>query len=249
MAGSQKLGKLKARLAEITDKIDEADNRKAEAKSKMVEAEARVEQADGECKSMERKLFLLREDKDSKESRFADVESRLASATSKYDEATERVRELEDNETNEDERVQQLEEEVKAADERLDENQHNFTDINRKNVVLQRSLDRARTKRINLEQLEEQLRNGIAKANEKIRNLEDNEVTATEEEERNAGEIETKQIQYDEYVTKYDTAIKGIEVLNLHINKVERDIEEWEKKIKKLEDDMAAMDDLSDDDE
>ena len=48
MADGGRLGKLKSKLAELSDNIDKADERKAEAKANILEAEARLEKAEAE---------------------------------------------------------------------------------------------------------------------------------------------------------------------------------------------------------
>ena len=62
MTDGGRLGKLKAKLAEISQSIDEADQRKADAKASIIEAIARLEKAESEVGSIDRRIKLLGQD-------------------------------------------------------------------------------------------------------------------------------------------------------------------------------------------
>merc|ERR1719206_762880 len=98
MADGGRLGKLKSKLAELSDNIDKADERKAEAKANILEAEARLEKAEAEVASKNRSIKLLRSDLSSALERCSEMENRVGAVEAGSVEVEERRKELEENE-------------------------------------------------------------------------------------------------------------------------------------------------------
>merc|ERR1712038_1204303 len=99
-----RLGKLKAKLAEISTSIDEADQRKADAKASIIEAVARLEKAESEVGSIDRRIKLLGQDLKTATDRCDEMAGKLDNVESESAEIEERRKELEENETTGDEK-------------------------------------------------------------------------------------------------------------------------------------------------
>ena len=77
----EKLGRLRGKLKEITELIDEADSAKTTAKHATVEASARLEKLEVELQSAKRRIQLIQKD-------LADASERLGLGAEKLSSTT-----------------------------------------------------------------------------------------------------------------------------------------------------------------
>merc|ERR1712013_682325 len=80
----EKLGKLRGKLKEITEHIDEADQSKVDAVQSTGDAVSRLEKLETELQSSQRRTQLVAKD-------LSDINERLAVAEGKLNKATERT--------------------------------------------------------------------------------------------------------------------------------------------------------------
>ncbi|XP_019624599.1 PREDICTED: tropomyosin-1-like [Branchiostoma belcheri] len=144
---SGKLQKLKAKMAEISSQIDEADERKASAKAATIQAQQRLEKAEAENISIQKRITLL-------EKELEDVNRRQEAIAEKLPEQG-------------DEKMQQLKEEVKEARTVMEEIGARLTEAGQKRVELTRDIERTTEKyevyEGRAQMLEETLKNGQGK--------------------------------------------------------------------------------------
>merc|ERR1712025_689667 len=113
MSGEEKLGKLRNKLKEITEHIENADQRKTDCKHANVEACARLEKLEVEHHSAKRRIQLIRKDLEDSSERLAVAEEKYGKSTTVSEEAESARQELEQKESEDDETIQNLEANVK----------------------------------------------------------------------------------------------------------------------------------------
>merc|ERR1719411_1576254 len=101
----ERLGKLRAKLKEITEYIENADQRKTDAKHSIVEAGARLEKAETEVQSSKRRIVLIQKDLDDARERLATAEGKLTTTTTTSDGVETQRQELETKESEDDEKI------------------------------------------------------------------------------------------------------------------------------------------------
>merc|ERR1712126_240079 len=162
----------------------------------------------------------------------------LSSATQRCDEMAAKL-----------ENVENVEDEVKAARIALEENQTKFTEAERKYVVVKRDIERTTTKADSLEKRVELLEGTIASATDSLKELEEREGESSLKEERNAEELILLEGQFKEAEVRAEAATRSCQVLERNLDETQAEIDEWQEKTRQLESEIAAMNDIADDDD
>jgi len=246
MEGGGKLSKLKAKLAEITSQIDDADSRKSEAKTGMIDALSRLEKGESEVASIERRILLLQQDLDDVSARCEISDDKLGEVQEEGVSVEEARRQLEESETEGDEKLQTLEDEVKEAKRQLEENQTKLVDAQRKHVVVKRDIEKTVAKAESLEKRVQVLEETIANATDNLKELEEREGESSMKEERNSEEILLLEGQFKEAEVRADAAERSCNVLQLNIQETSAEIQTWITKRERIEKEMEDMDDEAD---
>merc|ERR1712141_394453 len=115
--------------------------------------------------------------------------------------------------------------------------------------VVKRDIERTTTKADTLEKRVELLEGTINQATESLKELEEREGESSLKEERNAEELILLEGQYKEAEVRAEAATRSCQVLDRNLQETQEEIDQWVEKTKKLEEEIAAMNDIADDDD
>jgi len=244
-SGDGKLGKLKAKLKRLSEKIDAADQRTVDAKANIIEAIARLEKAECEVGSIERRTQLLGTDLKIATERGEELSTKLEKVVGESTEIEEARQALEANEAEGDEKISSLEEELRKARLTLEENQIKLIDMERKYVVVKSDMERGKTKADALEARVAQLEGSMADANTSLKELEVKEGASSEQEQKNAEAILVLDGQLKDAEVRAEAATRSCQVLEHNTQETQGIIDEYNEKIKQLESEIVQMNELA----
>merc|ERR1712013_178864 len=171
----EKLGKLRGKLKEITEHIDEADQSKVDAVQSTGDAVSRLEKLETELQSSQRRTQLVAKDLSDINERLAGAEEKLNKATEQSEEIEASREELESKEQEGDERTEELESNLKDMKRTVEMNLLKVVEGDRKNNVRNNEIAKLREKAEKNEAivttLEEQIE-GFGKRLEELEELE-----------------------------------------------------------------------------
>lgn len=238
------MGKLKAKLTEMTLNIEGCDERKSVAKAKIIEARTRFEGLEIEVGSVNRRMKLNQGNLDAARTRKNETKSRLAQTQEESSNIDKSREELERNENEGDEKIQSLEEQVKEIRQQLEEKNSKLREHQRKDVVVQRDIERVTTQAKSLERRCEVLSDTINNARESLAELEEREGQASTEEERHEEEQLLLEGQLREAEVACDAADQSLKSIERSIRETDQEIELWKGKTDELQRQLNEMDDL-----
>jgi len=243
----ERLGKLRAKLKEITEYIETADQRKTDAKHAIVEASARLEKAETEVQSSRRRICLIEEDLKVTSERLQTAEEKLKTSTDTADECETTRQELETKESEDDEKIQNLEEKIKEMKRTLELNELKCVESQRKQTVYTRDIERIREKADGFETRVKLLEETIANHGQSLQELETREGEAGDREQLNEEKLHFLEGQLKETEVRAEAAERGCAVAERNILETENEINSWIQKREEIEREMIEMDDVADD--
>nr|Q9U5M4.1 RecName: Full=Tropomyosin-2 [Podocoryna carnea]CAB55601.1 tropomyosin [Podocoryna carnea] len=246
MSGEEKLGKLRAKLKEITEQIDDADQKKVEAKHALVDSLARLEKNEVEVNSAKRRIKLIEKDLEDSSERLKVAEEKLIKVEAEEKKIEEARNLLEEAESADDEKMYNIEEEFKESKRTLESNETKYIEAQRKGVVISRDVEKTRDKADTLEKRVAVLEQTIASAGESLVELEEREGESSEREEINEEKLIFLAGQFKESEVRAEAAERSCNVLERNIFETENEINTWIQKRKEIEDEMIEMDTVAD---
>jgi len=244
--GDEKLGKLRAKLKEITEHIDDADQKKIDAKHNLIEHTAALEKHEGEINNAKRRIQLLEKDLVDAGERYKIAQEKLEKVEASAKEFEELRGNLEDKESEDDEKMHELEESVKEAKRTLESNETKAIESQRKRTVVSRDVEKTRDKADALEKRVALLEETIASAGESLNQLEERENESNEREEINEEKLIFLEGQFKETEVRSEAAERSCGVLERNILETENEINSWIQKREEIEKEMIKMDEVAD---
>merc|ERR1712013_951335 len=229
----EKLGKLRGKLKEITEHIDEADQSKVDAVQSTGDAVSRLEKLETELQSSQRRTQLVAKD-------LSDINERLAVAEEKLNKAMEQSEEIEASR-------EELESNLKDMKRTVEMNLLKVVDGDRKNNVCNNEIAKLREKAEKNEAIVTTLEEQIEGFGKRLEELEELEGAAGEREDLNEEKVTSLEGQLKETETRADAAERMLAVLSNVIVEMETEIAGWTQKIVDMEHTMVEMDNLADD--
>jgi len=243
----EKLGKLRGKLKEITEHIDEADQSKVDAVQSTGDAVSRLEKLETELQSSQRRTQLVAKDLSDINERLAVAEEKLNKATEQSEEIEASREELESKEQEGDERTEELESNLKDMKRTVEMNLLKVVEGDRKNNVCNNEIAKLREKAEKNEAIVATLEEQIEGFGKRLEELEETEGAAGEREDLNEEKVTFLEGQLKETETRADAAERMHAVLSNVIVEMETEIAGWTQKIVDMEHTMVEMDNLADD--
>lgn len=241
------LGKLKERLQEMKDKIDEAEQRAQEAKSQLKEAEDNAERNQIEADGIRRRIKLLSKEYTKVLDRLEELEAKLGRASEKGEKEEEARRNLEENEMEGDEKVAEIETNLREALEMVEETQHRLTEAKRKEIVLRKDNKTAVERYTIAERKVDKMSSNLENIAEKAKNLEMFEDESFEREQINEEKIIFLEGQVKEEEQRLEDAEGREKTMKRHRDGIEDEIGQWQEKMKELQKEMENLTSIVDD--
>jgi len=238
---------LRAKLAEITELIDAADQRKIDAKHSTMESLARLEKNEVDVQGSKRRIKILEKELTGSTERADTADGKLKKVSDDSDEIEKSREELESKENDADEAIQKMEEQVKEAKRDLELNETKFIESERKATVVRNDTEKIRLNADEHEKRVAVLEEVIQNNGKSLEDLEAKEGEASEKEELNEEKFKFLEHQLKEDTSRGDTAQRACAVLERNILETENEINSWVKKRDEIEKEMIAMDDVADD--
>merc|ERR1712013_89772 len=243
----EKLGKLRGKLKEITEHIDEADQSKVDAVQSTGDAVSRLEKLETELQSSQRRTQLVAKDLSDINERLDVAEEKLNKATEQSEEIEASREELESKEQEGDERTEELESNLKDMRRTVEMNLLKVVEGDRKNNVCNNEIAKLREKAEKNEAIVTTLEEQIDGFGKRLEELEELEGAAGEREDLNEEKVTFLEGQLKETETRADAAERMHAVLSNVIVEMETEIAGWTQKIVDMEHTMVEMDNLADD--
>jgi len=243
----ERLGKLRAKLKEITEHIDEAEAAKTDASHANTEAIARLEKHYTELQSAQRRKILVEQELKDISERLGGQEKKLKLTTDQSEEIEATREELESKEAEGDERIEDLETSLKEMHRNVELNEARALDVERKVVVFTADIEKTQEKATKNENRVVSMEDLIKKHGEKLQELEDNEGEAVDRETISEEKVNFLTGQLKETELRADAAERMHAVLANMVVESENEIAILVKKTQDMEDLMLVMDDIADD--
>lgn len=243
----EKLGKLRAKLKEITELIEEADQKKTDAKHETVEAIARLERLEVELQSGKRRIQLIKKDLEDNSARLSVAEEKLGKSTSSSDDVEANRQELEQKESEDDEAIQNLEENIKEMKRTLELNELKVVEGERKRTVCQNDIARLKEKADTFEARVKVLEETIESHGNSLQELETKEGECGDREALNEEKVDFLEGELKETEVRAEAAERNCAVLRNNMLETESEINNWIQKREEIENQMILMDDVADD--
>jgi len=243
----EKLGKLRGKLKEITEHIDEADSSKTDAVHANVEALARLEKLQVDLQSSGRRTQMVAKEVKDVSERLVIAEDKLAKTTTASEEDEVIREELEAKESEGDERVEELEVNLKEMSRSVESNEIKVVDGERKVKVCENDIAGLQQKADKFEGRVGNLEETIENHGKKLDELEEREGEMGDKETINEEKVDFLDTQLKETEARADAAERMNAVLNNTLFESQTEIEGWVKKTAEIESTMILMDDLADD--
>lgn len=241
------MGKLRAKLKEITEHIDEAEAAKTDASHANIEAIARLEKHDTELQSAQRRVKLVQKDLTDVTERLKGQEKKLKSTTKQSEEIEETREELETKEAEGDEHVEELETQLKEMRRTVELNALRVVDGERKIQVCTNEIAKTQDKATKNEGRVANLEELIQTHGKNLEELEDREGEAGDRESLNEEKHNFLTGQLKETETRAEAAERMHAVSTNLVVETENEIAVLVKKTQDMEDLMLVMDDIADD--
>merc|ERR1712215_346047 len=235
----ERLGKLRGKLKEITEHIDEADATKTDAVHANIEAMARLEKLETELQSASRRTLMVKKD-------LADITARGEVSDGKLSKVTVESEEIESKEAEAEENIDNLESSLKDMRRSLEINTVRVTDAERKVKVCENDIAKNREKAEGYEARVAAQEGVIESHGKRLEELEESEGAAGEKEALNEEKVEFLTVQLKETEVRADAAERMNAVLTNTMAETEAEIASWAKKTADMEELMINMDNIAD---
>lgn len=239
------LGNLKARLTEITDLIDQHDERMIKAKNELIYALGEVEKEENDLGNTRRRFELLSKDYKDSQERLAVNEKKLK----ELEESTEKIEEardkLEEAEGALDDACDELENKKNDMRREVEKTEFQLTSEQRRKVVIDRDLNRLKEKADGFEQRAAILEETLEKAGTSLMECEAREEEALDREDLNEEKIEFLEGELHETEVRADIAERACQTVERGIIEVENESNHWKRKVEALAAEMEAMDQVA----
>jgi len=236
---------LKARLTEITDLIEQHEEKKISAKNELIYAQGELEKNDADLSNTKRRIELLNIDMKDSSERLESNEKKLK----ELEESTEKIEQerdkLEEAEGELDEKNDDLE--VKKVDMKreLERSEFSYTAEQRRKTVIERDLARLKEKADGFEQRAEILTSTLEKAGQSLMECEEREEEALDREDLNEEKIEFLEGELHDTEIRADIAERACQTVERGIIEIENECNHWKRKVDALAAEMEAMDQVA----
>jgi len=239
------LGNLKARLTEITDLIDQHDERMLSAKNELIYAQGEVEKAENDLGNTMRRFELLSDDFKRAQESLAVNEKKLK----ELEESTEKIEEardkLEEAEGALDDACDELENKKNDMKREVEKAEFQYASEVRRKVVIDRDVARLKEKADGFEQRAAILEETLEKAGTSLDECEAREEEALDREDLNEEKIEFLEGELHETDVRADIAERACQTVERGIIEVENEMNHWKRKVEALAAEMEAMDQVA----
>jgi len=226
----ERLGKLRGKLKEITEHIDEADATKTDAVHANIEAMARLEKLETELQSAQRRTQMVKKELADITARAETADGKLKKVAEESEEIEATREEMESKEQEADERVEELETSVKDMQRTLELNTVRSADGERKVQVCENEISKNREKAEGYEARVAALEEAIQNHGKRLEELEESEGVAGEREALNEEKVDFLTAQLKETEVRADAAERMNTVLTNTMVETETEIASWTKK-------------------
>jgi len=247
MESDDRLGKLREKLKEIVDHIEEADQCKVDSHHAHVEAMGRYEKLEVDHQSEKRRKQLLSYEVEDVEDRLEVSQDKLRKTEKSYEEEDEAREVLEAKEAATESRIEKLESKVKNMKRTVELNEATLVDGERKIQVYKNDFIKLQEKAEAGETRIGVLEWTITNHGKQLDKLEEREGAAGEREALHEDKIHFLVGQVKELELRADAAERANAVGNSILLETKAEIASWAKKIHDMEVTMVKMDDLADD--
>ena len=189
MADGEKLGKLRKKLQEVTELIENADQKKTDCKHADVEANARLEKLEVELQSAGRRIVLIKKDLADTTERLQVDEVKLGRSTETGEEVEKDRDQLETKESEDEEKIETLEEKIKEMKRAREINELKMVESERKTKVCEADIANLRKKAEASEARVAYLEETIEAHGKKLEELEESEGASGEREALNEEKV------------------------------------------------------------
>ena len=189
MADGEKLGKLRKKLQEVTELIENADQKKTDCKHADVEANARLEKLEVELQSAGRRIVLIKKDLADTTERLQVDEVKLGRSTETGEEVEKDRDQLETKESEDEEKIETLEEQIKEMKRAREINELKMVESERKTKVCEADIANLRKKAEASEARVAYLEETIEAHGKKLEELEESEGASGEREALNEEKV------------------------------------------------------------
>jgi len=247
MADGEKLGKLRKKLQEVTELIENADQKKTDCKHANVEANAGLEKLETELQSSQRRTVLIKKDLAHTLERLKINEEKLGKSNATSEDVETERDALETKESEDDEKIQGLEEQIKEMKRTVEINELKVVEGERKVKVLEGDIAGIRKQAEGHEARVAALEETIENHGKKVEELEEREGEMGDREQLNEEKVDFLERELKETTVRAEAAERNCAVLRNTMMETETEISKWDQKIKDMEDQMILMDDVADD--
>lgn len=245
MSDGEVLGKLKARLQEISDLIDAAESKKVTARGTQVYALTDLEKHELELQATKRRYLLLEQDLKDFTERHGVQDAKLKEITASIESIETQRGELEEKEGDLDSSIIGIEEKVREAKHNLEINEFKLSTEEQKKVVISRDLGKMNEKAEGLEKRCQLLEETLTKAGQNLDEMEERENGYQDREMQNEEKVLFLEGQNRETEVRADQAERYCQTCERGIIETTEEIAHWVRKINALEAEMLAMDEVT----
>ena len=241
---SAQFDSLVKKMLAVKDKTEEAKERELDAKQQLKTLKLEIFAKGNEADGYKRRIQLLSQKLKDVNIEMADKESTLRELTEKAELEGERGKALTHAEVETDEHLRSIETQVQDAQSTAENAQMRLNDAQRKLTVVENELSRSENRRDIAYKRIPELEQMIKVAGEDLRKLEQGDVLASERET----DFEKKvQLLEEELATKTKECEESERTANKslrRINELMAEIENWQEKKQKLQDEIFAINEL-----
>ena len=222
--------KVKQRMRQLKDSIEEAQERETDANNAIKELDAKVDIWGGEKTTLQSRINVVQAEYEKILVRLKESEEKLDEAVARSEESELVRKELAETEVDDFERYEEIESNLKAATLSKENADHLVVESERKVIVLQRDVARMQEKYEKYTERADDLQERLDNYKDEMHELEGKDRDASEREEESEEKIKFLETQLREILSTAETHERNAAKQERLRDKIEDEIGTWEEK-------------------
>ena len=241
--------KVKERMKQLKDAIEDAQQRETDAKNAIKKLDAKVDIWEGEKTTLLSRIIVVKAEHEKISERLEEREAKLDDAESRTEESEVRRKQLAETEVDDFERSEEIESTLKAATVSKENADHLLVDAERKEIILEGDVARIQEKYEKFTVQVDDLQERLDSYTSEIRELEENDREASDRESVSEEKMKFLEKQIREVVSTAETHERNVGKQERLRDKLSDEICTWKDRREEIRHEMEeAMGGLLDDD-
>lgn len=241
------MDKIKERMRQLKESIEQAEQREVDAKCKTKEVDAKFDKSGGDKTTLESRINVVRAELVKVRERLAEGNEKLEDALERSERSEVRRKQLAETEVDDFEYTEEVSSAVKTAGTARESGELLVAEAERKVVVLEADLARTDEKRTKFATRVEKLNAEIVDVRDEIRALKEKDIDASEREDESEDKAKFLEAQVRQVIARVDEKERDAVKLKREHGDVELKIESWQKKLKQVKEQKEEIGDIDDD--